>query len=122
MVVSSKRRRQRKEVTIITGTNLPSHHITNPTFFCRFSRDLKLPVYFLTTQVKYPDEDVWGELKCVLKYLKGTKHIKLTVPMDSVSIIKWWLDASGRTHMDCKGRSGYVMSLGKDAIVILSKK
>ena len=42
--------------------------------------------------------------------------------MDSVSIIKWWLDVSGRTHMDYKGRSGYTMSLGKGDIFSLSKK
>ena len=100
------------------------HRITAQLLFMSIitRRDIKLHVDFITTQVKFLDEDDWVKLKRILKYLKGTKHMKLTLSVDSLSIIKWWVDASNRTHMDCKGRSGYVMSLGKDAIVILSKK
>ena len=31
-------------------------------------------ISFLTKRVKNPDEDDWGKLKKVLKYLKGTLH------------------------------------------------
>ena len=48
--------------------------------------------------------------------------MKLILSVDSLSIIKWWVDASGRTHMDCKGRSECVLYLGKNFIVSSSKK
>ena len=49
---------------------------------------------------KYLDEDNWGDLKRVLKYLKGKRHIKTTFPVDSVSMIRWWVDASYNYHDD----------------------
>ena len=33
--------------------------------------DIQTAVSFLTTRVKSPDEDDWGKLKWVLKYLTG---------------------------------------------------
>ena len=42
--------------------------------------------------------------------------------MDILSIIKWWVDASDITHMDCKGHSIYAMSIGKGDIIIFYKK
>ena len=71
-----------------------------------------MAVAFLTTRVKKPDIDDWGKLRRVLKYLKGTKYIKLTRTIDDLLMIRWWVDASDRTHHDCKGRIGSMMSLG----------
>ena len=88
----------------------------------RSRRDIQTAVAFLTTRVKGPDEDDWGKLKRVLRYLKGTKHMKLTLSIDNMNVIKWWIDASDRTHMDCKGHTGGMMSLGKGAIMSYSSK
>ena len=55
-------------------------------------------------------------------YLKGTKYMKLTLSVDNLSIIKWWIVTSDRTHMDCKGHSGYTMSLGSGTGISFSKK
>ena len=74
-------------------------------------RDIQLPVDFITMGVKLTDEDDWGKLKGVFKYLKSAKHTKITLSMDSLSIIKWWVDASDRTDMCGKCNSGYDMSL-----------
>ncbi len=38
----------------------------------RARRDIETAVAFLTTRVKTPDEDDWGKLKRVLKYLNDT--------------------------------------------------
>ena len=48
---------------------------------------------FLTTRVKKPDQDDWGKLKRVLKYLNGTKHMKLKLTVENLTLIKWWIDA-----------------------------
>jgi hypothetical protein len=78
--------------------------------------------HFLTTRVKKPDEDDWGKLKRLLKYFKGTKHMKLTLSVDSLSTIRWWVDASYNVHDDCRGHTGAMMSLGRGAPISFSRK
>ncbi len=58
---------------------LAFHHTVAQLLFMatRVRRDIQTAVAFLTTRVKNPDEDDWGKLKCVLKYLNGTKYLKL---------------------------------------------
>jgi hypothetical protein len=100
------------------------HHFVARLLFMssRARRDIQVAVAFLTTRVKAPDEDDWGKLKRVLKYLKGTRGLKLTLSVDDMSIIKWWIDASYATHEDCKGHRGALMSLGKGAVTSTSNK
>ena len=100
------------------------HHAVAQLLFvsARARRDIQTAVSFLTTRVKKPDEDDWGKLKRVLKYLKGTLHMKLTITVDDLSIIKWWVDASYNIHDDCKGHSGAMMSFGKGAALSFSRK
>jgi hypothetical protein len=43
----------------------------------RARQDIQIAVAFLTTRVKSPDEDDWEKLKRVLKYLNGTRYLKL---------------------------------------------
>lgn len=70
---------------------------------------------FLTTRVKKLDEGDWGKLKRVLKYLKGTKHLKW--------VIRWWVDALYNAHEDCRGQTGgAMMSLGRGAAISFSRK
>ena len=83
--------------------------------------DLQTVVLFLTKQVKSPEEDDWGKLKRVLKYLKGTLHMKLVLSVDNLTTIRWWVDVSYGTHSDCKGHTGMMMSLGKGAAMNMSR-
>ena len=45
------------------------------------------------------------KFKKKVKYLKGTKHTKPTISVDSLSIVKWWVDASYNTHDHYKGHT-----------------
>ncbi len=66
------------------------HHTTAQFLFLSWVRhNIQNAVAFLTTWVKVPDEDDWGKLKCVLKYLNGTRNLKLTLLADSLSILHW---------------------------------
>ena len=58
---------------------LAFHHTVAHLLFMatRARRDIQTAVAFLTTRVKSPDEDDWGKLKRVLKYLNGTRYLKL---------------------------------------------
>ncbi len=49
------------------------HTVAQLLFMCnRARREIQTAVAFLTTRVKEPDEDDWGKLKRVLKYLNRT--------------------------------------------------
>ncbi len=56
---------------------LAFHHTVVQLLFMamRARQDIQTPVAFLTTRAKSPDEDDWGKLKRVLKYLNGTKYL-----------------------------------------------
>ncbi len=52
------------------------HHTVYQLLFAanRAWRDIQTAASFLVTQVQESDEDDWGKLKRVLKYLKGTRY------------------------------------------------
>jgi hypothetical protein len=84
--------------------------------------ETKKTISFLTTRVKLPDEDDWGKLKRVLKYLNGTRHMKLNLSADNITCLKWRVDTSHATHKDCRGHTGAMLSLGKGAVISISYK
>jgi hypothetical protein len=88
----------------------------------RSRKDIQTAVSFLTTRVKQPDEDDWGKLKRLLSYIRGTVYMPLILKADSLSIIKWWVDASCATHGDCRGHTGAMMPLGRGSIIGISRK
>eukprot|EP00804_Cyclotella_cryptica_P009344 CCRYP_009005-RD/>CCRYP_009005-RD protein AED:0.36 eAED:0.36 QI:20/0.12/0.11/1/0/0/9/0/1019 len=67
------------------------HHTVAQLLFIssRVRRDIQTAVSFLTTRVKRPDEDDWGKLKRVLRYLKGTMHMKLKLSVENIGMIRW---------------------------------
>jgi hypothetical protein len=81
-----------------------------------------MAVAFLTTRVKSPGEDDWGKLKRVLKYLNGTKYLKLRLTVDNLTVLKWHVDGSHNVHWDCKGHGGAMFSLGRGATSSYSRK
>ena len=55
-------------------------------------------------------------------HLKGTLHMKRYLTAESLSNIIWWVDGSYGVHWDSKGHTGAMMSMGKGAIVNISRK
>ena len=97
------------------------HNVAKLLFICNPARhDIQTPVAFLTMRVKKPDEDDWGKLKRVLKYLNGTGKLSLTLMADDIGIIKWYVDASYAIHNDCHGHTGGMMTLGCGAVTSFS--
>jgi hypothetical protein len=76
---------------------------------------LQQAVGFLTTRVKNPNVDDWKKLKRVIRYLRGTKEMLLTLEADNTHVIKWWVDAAFAVH-HLQSQTGAVMSMGKGAI------
>ncbi len=73
-------------------------------------------------RVKNLDEDNWGKLKRVLKYLNGTKYLKLKLSVDSLGMLKWYFDGSHNVHMDCRGHGGALFSMGEGATTSYLRK
>ena len=81
-----------------------------------------MTVAFLTTCVKHPDNDDWGKLKRVLKYLNSTRFLRPTLVAPSLSNIIWYMDASHQLHDDCKGHTGSILTFGRGAATSSSNK
>jgi hypothetical protein len=84
---------------------LAFHHSVAQLLFMatRARQDIQTAVAFLTTRVKSPDEDNWGKLKRVLKYLNGTRYLKLRLTVESLGVLKWYVDGSHNVHWDMRG-------------------
>jgi hypothetical protein len=101
------------------------HHTVYQLLFVanRARRDIQTAVSFLTTRVQAPDEDDWGKLKRVLKYLNGTRYLKLTLCAEQLKFaVHWYIDGSHQIHEDCRGQTGSLVTFGQGAISSSSNK
>ena len=100
------------------------HHTTaHMLFMCsQERRDTKTEVALPSTIIKQPDDYEWGKLNRLLKYLNGTRNMRLNLTVGNMSLIKWWVDASYNVHWDSRGHNGSMVSLGRWAIISNSNK
>ncbi len=95
------------------------HHTTAQLLFMatRSRRDIQTALAFLTTRIKNSDKDDWGKLK-LLKYLNGMRDMKLTISVNDLGILKWYVDGLHNVHWDCKckGHGGAMFTLGEGAV------
>ncbi len=95
--------RDEKEARVLKEERaLIFHHTVAQLLFMstRARCNIQMAVAFLTTRVKSPDKDDWGKLKRVLKYLDGTKCLKLKLSVDDLGLLKWYVDGSHNVHWD----------------------
>jgi hypothetical protein len=58
----------------------------------------------------------------VLKYLNGTKHLKLMLIVENLGLLKWYVDGSHNVHWDCKGHGGAIFTMGRGSASSYSRK
>jgi hypothetical protein len=58
----------------------------------------------------------------VIKYLRATPTLVLTLEGDDAHVIKWWVDASFAVHPDMKSHTGGTLSLGKGSVYSASTR
>jgi hypothetical protein len=93
------------------------HNVAKLLFLCKRARpDIQTAVSFLCTRVKAPDNDDYKKLTRVMRYLRGTVNMPLTLEANNTRVIKWHIDASFAVHPDMKGHTGGSMTLGKGAV------
>ncbi len=100
------------------------HHLTAKLLFlCKRARpDIQTAVAFLTTRVRAPDVDDYKKLARVMKYLRGTADLSLTLEADNSNVLRWWIDGAFAVHGDMKSHTGAIMSMGSGAVVGMSTK
>ena len=99
------------------------HNTAKLLFLCKRARpDVQTPIAFLCTRVKKPDRDDYKKLARVMKYLRGTLRMPLTLEANQANIVKWWVDASFAVHPDMRSHTGGVMTLGRGAIYSTSTR
>ena len=52
-----------------------------------------------------------------LQYIKATIHMKLTLGVDSLNILNWFIDSAHQVHEDFKGHTGGALTLGQGAVI-----
>ena len=93
------------------------HYVAKLLFLCKRARpDIQMAVAFLCKRVQGPDEDDYKKLARVMKYLRGTKEMPLTLQADCMHVMKWWVDASVAVHPDMKSHTGGTLSFGKGSV------
>lgn len=88
----------------------------------RIRGDILLPVNFLCTRVSAPTEQDWEKLEKILKYLNGTKMYGLNLECSAAMQLTGYIDAAYAPHSDAKSHSGFVLTLGKGALLVKSSK
>jgi len=105
------------------NATLCHHNVAKLLFLCKRARpDIQTAVSFLCTRVKGPDNDDYKKLTRLVKYLRDTLEMPLTLEADKLNILKWWVDASYAVHPDMKSHTGAVLTLGKGAVHAASRK
>jgi hypothetical protein len=92
-------------------------------FLCKRGRpDLQTAIAFLCTRVQAPTIDDQLKLSRVIKYLRKSRELVLTLRADNINIVKWWVDAAFAVHKDMRSHTGGVMSMGAGAVYSSSQK
>jgi hypothetical protein len=64
----------------------------------------------------------YKKLGRVIKYLRSTVGLALTLEGDDAQIVKWWVDASFAVHTDMKSHTKGTLSLGKGSVYSASTR
>eukprot|EP00957_Ditylum_brightwellii_P090522 6893427-Ditylum_brightwellii.AAC.1 len=73
-------------------------------------------------RVKSPDEDNWKKLIRVMKYLWVTHNMPLTLEVNSMGRMRWWVDASFSVHPNMRRHLDRAIMLGRGAVFSSSTK
>ncbi|KAL7572191.1 hypothetical protein ACA910_005538 [Epithemia clementina (nom. ined.)] len=84
--------------------------------------DLQPTIPYLCTRVAHSTAQDWEKLRRLLRYLKGTRKLTLTLGVDQFLTLQTWVDASYAVHADAKSHTGGATSFGRGAFCCKSIK
>lgn len=68
---------------------------------------------FLMTRTQSPDKDDWKKLAHLMRYVRGTRDLVLTLGMRGDNVLRWMIDGSHGVHPNLRGHTGGGMSMGR---------
>jgi hypothetical protein len=91
------------------------HRVTAQLLFVsqRGRPDIRTAISFLCKRVRNPDEDDWKKLTRLLRYIRRTKFLRLTLEATYLDQNHWFIDGAFAVHDDMKSHTGAFMSFGK---------
>jgi hypothetical protein len=84
--------------------------------------DILTPIAFLSRRWGKATSEDKGKLDRVLMYLNSWPELKMTIACENELRVYGYVDASFAVHKDMKSHTGSVISLGKGAVNVSSKK
>ena len=75
--------------------------------------DISTAVAFLCTRVRDPDTDDLKKLARVIKYIRRTKFLRLTMETSHLDQNHWFIDGAFAVHEDMRSHSGSFMTFGR---------
>jgi hypothetical protein len=74
--------------------------------------DTGTAILFLMTRVQESSQEDWKKLGHLIKYLRGTQDLVLTLGARGDSVLRWWIDGSHGVHPNMRGHTGGGLSMG----------
>ena len=78
--------------------------------------DIHVGISFLQTRVREPDEDDYKKLARVIKYLRRTKFLRLTMEATHLDQNHWFIDGAFAVHEDMRSHTGSFMTFGRGMV------
>ena len=91
------------------------HRLTAQLLFVsqRERPDFCTNISFLCKRVKSPDEDDWKKLVRLIRYIRRTKFLRLTLEATYLDQNHWFIDGDFAVHDDMRSHTGVYMTFGK---------
>ena len=74
--------------------------------------DIDVPIAFLSTQVRSPNDDDWKKLQRVICWLKCTINETRYIGADNLTSMLAWIDVAYAVHSNMRSNTGGAMSMG----------
>ncbi len=74
--------------------------------------NIAVSVSFLTTRVRCPDVQDWVKLHHLVKYLRSTVNLPLTLGATSGRVLHWYVEAAFAVNPNMRGHSEGALTLG----------
>ena len=96
----------------IKSSEIHHHNVVKVLFLCKHARpDLQTAIAFLCTRVKATNTDDYKTLHRVMKYVRGSRMLVLTLEVDNRQFLKLWVNASLAVHPKMCSHAGGVFSM-----------
>ena len=84
--------------------------------------DTGTSISFLMTRTQAPNKDDWEKLAHLMRYIRGTKDLPLTLSANGDGVLRWMIDGSHGVHPNLRGHTGGGLTMGRGYPIAQSGK